>query len=961
MTNGQTRLASSIIPELLPPMFNRIQRLAFGLGSTALLAFTAAADLPDLPPRIVAPTDKAEFHRLVLDNGLRVILVSDPNFNKSAASVAVGVGQIDDPFEHVGLAHFLEHMISKGSEKYPGVADFTDYITTNGGMRNAYTASDRTNYLFEVRHDALEGALDRTAQMFIAPLFPDEVTDREVNAVHNEAMRHVQNDLRRMLNVRRELYNPAAGESKFSTGNKDTLANATADVVREFYHQTYSPERMALAVASNKSLAVLESYVREYFSPIKRLDLPTIEREQIFLPEKATLRMATIEPVKEVRLLYLEFPIPPARPEFATKPDEFILSLLNYAGPGGLVESLKSADLATDIAGFTWARTSGYGSIFVAADLTPHGAENVDLVMEKTFAYLDFLKAAPFPADYYRDQARIAALKETYEDRGEGTDLAIALAEAALYYPLEIAERAEKVWGAPDETTYREFLSYLRPDNMLATFQAKGVPTDRTEEIYGSAYAYTEDDGEAYRRLVEPSVDVAFALPAANPFLPGETTVMAERPLPLIDEPGLALYYAQDVEFQRPRTAIQLRFVPTRDQATAANDLLLRFYQTCLMDHLAPAITDADLAGVDLSADITLEGLTLSADGFADSPLRLAEYVAQQLLTFELTPERFASMKELTIRNLQSYAQTEAFSLARDHATALLREHFFLTDHSLDQAEDVTWEQVQAAARKFMAQGKIEAIIHGHVGPGLATESTRRMAAAIGAETAPAADLLRREHLVIAPGETIVATAAIEGVNSTYRSSYLLPDDTPLMRATATVIGNFMRTPYFDELRTNQQLGYIVGSAAGASREQWLLLYVIQSSEFDADTQRARSEAFLTGLPDKLAAVTDEQWATLIAGARAQFEEKPKSIAEKADRMFSAGFNYDGDWQRRDATLAALDRVTKEDAVAMFRAALDPATARAIVVLLSSDNHAASEAEPSFAKREPWKAQRVYR
>ncbi len=930
--------------------------------AVAFLVVTASliASLPELPPRVVAPTDKAEFRRFVLDNGMRVILVSDPNFNKSAASVAVGVGQIDDPFEHVGLAHFLEHMISKGSEKYPEVADFTDYITTNGGYRNAYTASDRTNYLFEVRHEALEGALDRTAQMFISPLFPDEVTEREVNAVHNEAMRHVQNDLRRMLNVRRELYNPEAGESKFSTGNKDTLANANADVVREFYHQTYSPERMALAVTSDKSLDQLEGYVREYFSPIKRLDLPTLERKPIFLPEKATLRMATIEPVKEVRLLYLEFPIPPARPEFATKPDEFILSLLNYAGPGGLVDALKAADLATDIAGFTWDRTSGYGSIFVAADLTPHGAENVDLVMEKTFAYLDFLREAPFPADYYSDQARIAALKETYEDRGEGTDLAVELAEAALYYPLEVAERAGKVWGKADEATYRRFLSHLRPDNMLVTFQAKGVPTDRTEEIYGSAYAYTEDDGEVYQRLVNPSVDTTFSLPAANPFLPGETAILPERPLPLIDEPNLSLYYAQDVEFQRPRTAIQFRFVPTRDQGTAANDLLLRFYQTCIVDYLAPAATNADLAGVDFSAEVDLEGLRLNASGFSDSPLRFAEYVAAQLLTFELSPERFASMKELTIRNLQSYAQTEAFGLARDYSTAVLREYFFLTDHSLDQAANVTWENVQAAVRDFMARGKLEVVVHGHVTPDVAEASTRRIAAAIGAQSVPENKLLRRKHLAIKPGETVVTTDNIEGVNSTYRATYLLPDDTPLTRATATVIGNFMRTPYFDELRTNQQLGYIVGSASGASRDQWLLLYVIQSSEFDADTQRARSEAFLAGLPEMLANVTDEQWTTLVAGARSEFEEKSKSIAEKAGRMFSQAYNHDGDWSRRADTLAALDQVTKEDAVVMLQAALDPVTASSIVVLLSSNNHAATEAEASFANREDWKMTRTY-
>ena len=113
-------------------------------------------------------------------------------------------------------------------------------------------------------------------------------------------------------------------------------------------------------------------------------------------------------------------------------------------------------------------------------------------------------------------------------------------------------------------------------------------------------------------------------------------------------------------------------------------------------------------------------------------------------------------------------------------------------------------------------------------------------------------------------------------------------------------------------------------------------------------------------MPDQLAAVDDATWTTLIAGARAQFEEKPKSIAEKAARMFSYGYNYDADWDRRAATLAALDALTKEDAVALFRRTLDPAQAKSIVVLLASSEHESVTAEPTYPDREAWKAQRTY-
>lgn len=923
-----------------------------------------AADIPvapDLPPRVVAPTDKAEFRRFVLENGLRVILVSDPKFNKSAASLVVGVGQIDDPFEHAGLAHFLEHMLFLGTEKYPDVSEYRVFITANGGYNNAYTASDHTNYLFEVRHEAFPEALDRFVQFFIAPLFSPEYTGREVNAVHNEAMRHVQDDFRRVLSVRRELYAPESGESIFSTGNKDTLANATPEVVRAFYEANYSAERMALALAGTASLDELEKLARSIFSAIPRRDLPVIPREARFLPREDALRLATVEPVLELRQLLLEFPIPPVRSSFAGKPGDLVVSLLNYAGEGGLIRVLKDADLATVMGSFYWERTPGYGSLFIMADLTPAGAEQRQRVLEIVFAYLAHLRAAPFPAAFFADQARIAALSETYDDRGEGADLATRLANNALFYPLELAERADLVWGAPDEPAFRALLAALTPDNMLATFAAKGVPTDRVEKIYDVQYAYSADTGEAYQRLLNPlAPPAAFALPAPNPFMPGEVNLIAEQPLRIIDEPGLSLYYAQDVEFQRPQTTLIFSFVPRREFAGLETDLMLRFYEVCLGDALDAAGGDAAVAGVTFDFNAGLEGVSLSVTGFGDSPARFARHVASLMLNFDLAESRFVSLRELVVRDLRSYHQTEAYLLAGNRATAIMREFFYEPNQHLERALTVTLDEVRAFAREFLAAGKVEALVHGHLVPQAAAAAARDFAAALGAKAVPSEELMRRRLLVLPAGAAIVETGVIEGVNSAYRAQYLLPEDSPAVRAMGAVLAAFISEPFFNELRTKQQLGYIVGSNVAATLRQSLLLFIVQSSGYAPDDIRQRAETFIATLPEQLRAATPEQWAMLIAGARSQLEEKPKSIPEKAGQMFTLAYDFGGEWQRREATLAALDTLTQDEAIDLLSGVLNPAAARSIVVLLASKEHAASTAASTFSDRERWRATQNY-
>ncbi|MBL9205081.1 MAG: insulinase family protein [Opitutaceae bacterium] len=909
-----------------------------------------------LPPPVKAPTDTAVFRRFTLDNGLRVLLVSDPKFNKSGASLVMNTGQIDDPADREGMAHFLEHMLFLGTEKYPDVSDYGNFIKANGGYNNAYTTTDHTNYQFEVRHEAFADALDRFAQFFIAPRFNPEFTAREIFAVHNEAMRHLQNDFRRLIGVSRELYAPGSGESKFSTGNKDTLAGTTPAMVRAFYESHYSADRMALALAGKASLDELEKLARTLFAAVPRRDLPPVARTAVFLPRKAALRLARIEPVKELRQITLEFVVPPTRPDFASKPDQLLPQLISYPGEGGLLAWLKRQDLANSVNAYVWERTESYGSLQIQVSLTPAGQEQHARVLGLVFSYLDHLNRSPFPEAFYRDRARVAALNETYQDRGEGAELATKLSNQALFYPLEVAERASDVWGAPDEPAYRRLLAALTPDNLLVSLMAKGVPTDRKERIYGTAYSYTEDAGDAYRALLAPERIAAFALPGANPFMPGATGLLAERPLPLIDEPGVALYFAPDTEFQRPQSTLIYRFVPARDQGTADQAALLRLYDACLRDSLDAALGDASLAGLDFSADASLEGYKFTITGFGDSAVRFDTFISSRLRTFELSPGRFEALKEATLRSLRSYPQTEAYLLARDRRDALAREIHFLPDEQTARVTAATWKDVQAFARTFFARGKLEAVVHGHLTPEDAVKATRTVAAQIGATPVAPDALLRRRHLALAPAKPLVDAGEIAGANSAYTSDYLLPDDSPRTRAAAVVIGNFMSEPYYTELRTRQQLGYIVGSGAGGSLRQRYLSFTVQSSGYAPDELRRRSEAFLATLPAQFEAITPEQWATLLAGARSAFEDKPKSMAEKAEQFFVSAFSFGGEWERRQTGLAALLALKKEDVAKLLATTLAPETARRRTVLLWTKTHAPAEPiVPAFTDRGAWK------
>lgn len=148
-----------------------------------------------------SPADPREYRALTLSNQLSVLLVSDAKSKEGAAALNVLVGHASDPAEYPGLAHFLEHAIFLGTEKYPEEDGFSNFVSSHGGSQNAFTSIESTNYHFDIavgdvgdddaasspsEEPLFKEGLRRFAQLVIAPLFTDSGIGREVNAVDSE-------------------------------------------------------------------------------------------------------------------------------------------------------------------------------------------------------------------------------------------------------------------------------------------------------------------------------------------------------------------------------------------------------------------------------------------------------------------------------------------------------------------------------------------------------------------------------------------------------------------------------------------------------------------------------------------------------------------------------------------------------------------------------------------------------
>lgn len=266
----------------------------------------------------ISKNDQRLYRYLKLKNNLLVLLVEDKETEKSSASCCVKVGSLSDPIDVQGLAHFLEHMLFMGTEKYPEENCYSSFLNSHGGFSNAYTSSEETVYYFDVQNNYFEKALDLFSTFFYCPLFNESSTSREMTAVDNENTKNLQSDSWRDFQLLKSLSKSDHPLNKFSTGNLETLKTIPEenninirDVLIDFHKQHYSSNLMTLVVYGNQPLDTLQQWVEEKFSLIedKNLIQPRFPSDP-YGPEQLGVVIEAV-PVKDIKVIDIYTVLPP--------------------------------------------------------------------------------------------------------------------------------------------------------------------------------------------------------------------------------------------------------------------------------------------------------------------------------------------------------------------------------------------------------------------------------------------------------------------------------------------------------------------------------------------------------------------------------------------------------------------------------------------------------------------------
>ncbi|KAH9483963.1 Putative zinc protease [Psilocybe cubensis] len=429
-------------------------------------------------PIIKSEQDDREYRIIELENGLKATLVHDAKADKAAASLDVAVGHLYDPDDMPGLAHFCEHLLFMGTEKFPQENEYSEFLSKNNGGSNAYTATSNTNYYFNVSTSALSGALERFAAFFHCPLFAPSCTSRELNAVDSEHKKNHQADMWRIFQLNKHLTKPGHVWSKFGSGNRESLSKAAKDLkiqgklegatllsansspgssgkaspapstvsesdadggavgretrrrLVEWWTKEYCASRMRLCIVGKESLDDLSELATRFFSPIPnrgRDPLPMIFDHPFGTGEKGTL--VSVQTVMAFHALEISFPLEYQPPFWKHKPANFLSHFVGHEGPGSLHSYLKNKHWVTSLSCGPQNLGRGFAMFKITVYLTPEGFANYRSVIQAAFKYLALLRSSKLESYHHQEVVNLSNIRFRFAEKKRPDDYATWIAE----------------------------------------------------------------------------------------------------------------------------------------------------------------------------------------------------------------------------------------------------------------------------------------------------------------------------------------------------------------------------------------------------------------------------------------------------------------------------------------------------------------------------------------------------
>jgi insulysin len=675
---------------------------------------------------------------------------------------------------------------------------------------------------------------------------------------------------------------------------------------------------MKLVVLGRESLNELESWVEELFTDVENKDLPQNRWDDVYPFTEEELGMQVFaKPVFHMRSLDLYFPYPDEEESFDSQPGRYLSHLIGHEGPGSIYALIKSKGWANGLGAGASSLCPGSAFFSISIRLTEEGLKHYEEVAETVFQYIAVLKEAPPQEWIFDEMKQMSEVNFKFRQKSPASKTTSALA-SVMQRPLP---RDYLLSGLSLLRTFspegiKQGLSHLRPDNFRLTIVSQEYPGDwdKKEKWYGTDYKYVKMSDDFINRIRKAASSSSsqrpaeLHLPARNEFIPSRLEVERKDGVEPMKAPKLIrnddrvrTWYKKDDQFWVPKANLRVLLRSPLVLTTPRSAVLAQLYQALVKDALTEYAYAAEIAGLEYDVSSISLGLHITVTGYNDKMAALLEKVLVQMRDLEVNSERFAIVKERLIRGYKNAELQQPYHQVGVYTRWLTIEQVWVTEQLLAELPHITEQDVRSFFPEVLRQLHIEVLAHGNLYREDALRFTDVVESTLRPRKLPPAQWPIKRSMIYPKGCNYVYKKELKDPeNINHCIEYLLyvgNSQDRQLRAKVLLLGQIADEPCFDQLRTKEQLGYVVFSGPSL-HNTWLGYRILIQSERTPEYLETRIDSFLTDLENVIKEMSAAKFEKLKNSLINKRLERLKNLSSECNRFSTHILNEAYDFEQ---------------------------------------------------------------
>lgn len=698
------------------------------------------------------------------------------------------------------------------------------------------------------------------------------------------------------------------------------------DALHAFRDKYYSANLMKAVIYSNKPLPELAAMAAQTFGrvPNKNIDLPQINVPVVTDAQKGIV--IHYVPALPRKVLRVEFRIDNNTAQFRSKTDELVTYLIGNRSPGTLSDWLQKQGLVEGIRADSDPVVNGNsGVLAISATLTDKGLAHRDEVVAAIFSYLSLLRDKGVDKRYFDELAHVLDLDFRYPSITRDMDYVEWLADTMIRVPVEHTLDAVNIADQYDAEAIKARLAMMTPQNARIWYISPNEPHNKTAYFVDAPYQVDKISEQTFANWQKKASEIALKLPELNPYIPDDFSLIKTakaypHPQLIVDEPTLRVVYTPSHYFaSEPKADVSVVLRNPKAMDSAKNQVMF-----ALNDYLAGIALDqlsnqAAVGGISFSTNAN-NGLMVNANGYTQRLPQLFQALLEGYFSYTPTEEQFEQAKSWYAQMMDSAEKGKAYDQAIMPAQMLSQIPYFQREDRRALLPSITLKEVLAYRDALKTNTRPEFLIVGNMSEDQAKTLAENVRQQLGSK---GDEWCRNQDVLVEKKQNVIFEKAGNSTDSALAAVFVPTGyDEFASSAQSAVLGQIIQPWFYNQLRTEEQLGYAVFAFSMNVGRQWGLGFLLQSSDKQPAYLWQRYQAFFPQAEAKLRAMKPDEFAQIQQAVIAQVMQPPQTLGEEASQLSKDFDRGNLKFDSRDKVVAEIKQLTPQKVADFFHQAV---------------------------------------